>query len=262
MCTIVAIHGRNPSYPLIVAANRDEFYARAASAPRPVGDDPRIVAGVDLAKGGSWMGANARGLFVALTNQRQHDGADPARASRGEVVMDALAMESVEAVDDLLGAIDGREYNGFNLMYGDADGLRVAYARSDRAAIEVEALAPGVWVLPNDRIGSPDFPKTARAHALVAPIAEAPWPAVRDGLQRLLADHSRPPLEAVPPPPHGSVFTRETLHAIQQICVHTPVYGTKSATLLALSPGRVEHYLYAEGPPCQSTFEPVRALSR
>ncbi len=259
MCTIVAIKSEGS---LVVAANRDELYARRATPPRRLDGEPVIAAGLDLEKGGSWMGANAAGLFVALTNQRQHGGADPRRASRGEVVLEALARTEVAAVDDLLASLDGRDYNGFNLLYGDAAHLRVAYARADRAPIEVEALGDGVWVLPNDRIGSPEFPKTRRAHALVAPHAEDDWPALRAVLPEVLADHARPPLEAVPQPPAGSMFTREMLHAIQAICVHTPVYGTRSATLLELSPGRVEHYLHADGPPCQAPFEDVTELLR
>lgn len=262
MCTIVAIRADTPGAPLVVAANRDEYYARATAPPRRLADDPAVVAGVDLERGGTWMGANADGMFVALTNQRQHDGADPRRASRGEVVLEALRQRDVASVDALLGALDAREYNGFNLMYGDATALRVAYARADRPDVEVEALGAGVWVLPNDRIGSADFPKAGRAHALVDPHAAAPWPDLAEHLRGALADHDRPPLDRVPPPPSGSMFSREALWAIQSICVHTPVYGTRSATLLALSPGRVEHYLYADGPPCQAAFEDVTELLR
>lgn len=259
MCTIVAI--RAPG-SLVVAANRDELYARRTASPRRVGADPIAVAGLDLEKGGSWMGANEAGIFVALTNQRQHEGIDADRASRGEVVLDALALDEVEAIDDLLATLDARDYNGFNLLYGDAGALRVAYARRDRAAVEIEPLDDGVWVLPNDRIGSPDFPKTRRAHALVDPVAAEGWPSLRERLPAALADHARPALEEVPPPPAGSTFSREMLQSIQAICVHTPIYGTRSATLLALSPGRVEHYLYADGPPCTARFADVTELLR
>ncbi|MCA9610109.1 MAG: NRDE family protein [Myxococcales bacterium] len=257
MCTIVAIKA---AASLVVAANRDEFYARAATAPRRLRHDPVVVAGVDVESGGTWMGANEAGLFVALTNQRQYEGADPARASRGPLVLDALARTEVAAIDALLEATDARDYNGFNLLYGDARELRVAYARHDRAEISVERLDDGVWVLPNDRIGSPEFPKSGRAHALVDPHAREGWSTLRTRLPEALADHDRPPLEALPTPPPGSIFTREMLQAIQSICVHTPVYGTRSATLLELSPGRVEHYLYADGPPCEATFEDVTEL--
>lgn len=262
MCTIVAIKGRHPRFGLVVAANRDEFYARAATGPRVVHEAPRAVAGVDVKSGGTWMGANARGVFVALTNQRQYAGADPTKASRGEVVLDALAHDSVEGVDALLEALDARDFNSFNLFYGDADTLRVAYARHDRRHVEVETLDDGLWVLPNDRIGSPDFPKTRRALALVEPVAAAPWETLRDGLVQALGDHEMPPIDAVPEPPEGARFDHGTLRRLQALCIHTPIYGTRSATILALEPGRVAHYLFADGAPCRTAFADVTELSR
>ena len=262
MCTVVAIKRAGSECPLVVAANRDEFYARASTPVRRVAESPAVVAGVDLVKGGTWMGASARGIFVALTNQRQHEGADGAKASRGEVVMDALSMPDVEAIDELLRGVDARAYNGFNLLYGDAASLRVAYGRADRAAIEIEALEDGIWVLPNDRLGSPDFPKAERARELVEPLVERPFSELATGLHGALADHERPPLEEIPPPPPGSLFTRETLRVLQSICVHTPVYGTRSSTLLALRHGSVHYYGYADGPPCEVAFRDETELLR
>ena len=257
MCTLVAI--QRPDRPLVVAANRDEFYDRAASGPRIVHAHPRAVAGVDLARGGTWMGANERGLFVAITNQRSFEGADPRLASRGAVVLEALREESVAGIDRLLGALDPADYNGFNLLYGDASALRVAYARPEQTEIEIEALGPGVWVLPNDRIGSADFPKTERVHALVAPWLDADAP-LEEALTRVLADHELPPLERIPPPPAGSRFDHAILQRLQAICIHTPVYGTRSAAVLTLEPGRVARYLHAEGPPCTTPFVDVTSL--
>lgn len=262
MCTIVAIKGRHLEFPLLVAANRDEFYTRPTEGPRRVHEDPRAVAGLDGFKGGTWMGANARGIFVALTNQRQYRGADPTRSSRGAIVLAALAEREVEGVDALLESIDARDYNGFNLLYGDATTLRVAYARPERAAIETQTLEDGIWVLPNDRIGSPEFPKARRARALAEPLVSGGWPELALDARRLLRDHEVPPLADVPEPPAGSLFTHAMARTLQSICVHTPVYGTRSSTLLALSPRRVEHYLYADGPPCQSDFRDVTELLR
>lgn len=262
MCTVVAIKARHAEIPLVVAANRDEFYARPTRAPARVHEEPIAVAGIDVQKGGTWMGANALGVFVALTNQRQYEGADDSLSSRGQIVLDALAETDVEGIDAILESLDGRDYNGFNLLYGDATTLRVAYARSELARVEIEDLADGVWVLPNDRIGSPEFPKARRAQQLVEPILETGWPALAGDVRRLLADHERPPIERVPAPPPGSVFTHEIVHLLQSICVHTPVYGTRSSTLLALSPGAVEHYLYADGPPCEAPFADITELLR
>lgn len=294
MCTIIAIKGRHPRFPLVVAANRDEFYARPSTAPQLVHDAPRALAGVDLVKGGSWMGANEHGLFVAVTNQRSSQGADPRLSSRGEVVLEALRRRSVREIVTLLEGLDAREYNAFNLMFGDADALYVGYAR-DARAIELEPLGDGLSVLANDRMGSPEFPKSERALALAAPLADAPWETLRAGLARALGDHEKPPLERIPEPApegrfdHGAKrsdgaptpaspadeperrrrsavtqrsepMNRELLRELQALCIHTPIYGTKSATVLALEPGRVAHYLFADGPPCTTPFADVSAL--
>lgn len=258
MCTLVAIRGRHPRLPLIVAANRDEYYARPAASPRVVREGPRVVAGVDLEKGGTWMGANERGLFVALTNQRSHEPAPRRPASRGGVVLDALSQADVDGVDALLGRLDPSAYDGFNLMYGDAATLAVAYARPDRSTIERVRLGDGVWVLPNDVLGSSEFPKTERIAALAEPLLGLGWPELAAGLARALGDHEKH--ASLPAPPPGSRFHPALLHELSAICVHTPVYGTRSAAIVALEPGRVAHYLFADGPPCRTPFEDVTSL--
>ena len=260
MCTITAIFGRHPRYPLVVAANRDEVYARPASAPSVVAESPRVVAGLDGIAGGTWMGANECGLFVGLTNQRSYEGADGSRLSRGEVVLEALEQEDPESVDALLESLDARDYNGFNLLYGDARRLRVAYARPERRRVEVEALSPGVWVLANDRIGSPDFPKADRARGLLEPLVEAEDEALVPALRALLADHHRPDPSLLPREGAAHGYDPELLGLLQALCVHTPFYGTRSATVLLLSEGAVERYLYADGPPCQRPFDDLTAL--
>lgn len=262
MCTIVAIKGLHPDYGLVLAANRDEFHARPARPPEVTHASPRVVAGVDVPSGGTWLGANEHGVFVALTNQRQYEGADDTLASRGPVVSSALAAGRLEAVDAFVEGLDARRYNSFNLFWGDASTLRVGYARRAHAAVSVETLGDGVWVLPNDRIGSAEFPKTHRAIALTDPFVTAPWPRLAEGLAAMLGDHEEPPLEAVPAPPADAVFDHATLRRLQALCVHLPVYGTRSATLLALAPGRVAHHLFADGPPCVTPFEDQMELYR
>jgi uncharacterized protein with NRDE domain len=253
MCTLIAIKGLNPRYPLVIAANRDELYARPTEAPRVLRERPRALAGVDVEKGGTWLGANEHGVFVGLTNQRTHEAAAPRPASRGRVVLEALAAREASAIDALLDELDPSLFEGFNLMYGDARTLSVAYARPERAEIERVALKEGVWALANDVLGSPEFPKTARAVELVAPHAAArEWAPLAGALTQALGDHDLP--ASLPDPPAGSRFDRALLGALQALCIHTPHYGTRSATVLALEPGRVARYLHADGAPCRAPF--------
>src|SRR5207244_13127111 len=55
--------------PLIVAANREESYARGGTPPQLLVGTCQAVAGIDPIAGGSWLGVNQRGVLVAVTNR-------------------------------------------------------------------------------------------------------------------------------------------------------------------------------------------------
>ena len=81
-------------------------------------------------------------------------------------MLDALRLGQRDAITRLVQGLDGRDYNAFNLMWGDAEELFVAYAREGRAALEIEAVPAGVHVLPNDRLDCAGLPQGgARAGA-------------------------------------------------------------------------------------------------
>jgi uncharacterized protein with NRDE domain len=260
MCTIVALHGLRKDLPLVIAANRDEVYARPSIGPQLLSEHPRVVGGRDARAGGTWMGVTEKRLVVAVTNQRTLTPPAQDRRSRGALVMEALEAGSVAAVDALLRKEDARSFNPFNLIFGDGEQLRVAYARENDPDIAIETLEPGLWVLANDRIGAPEYPKTQRAQDLVKPAVDRPWPELEAALRTMLADHTLPPLEAVPEPNPPSRFTHAFLRELQALCIHTEFYGTRSASIVALAPDRVAHYLFADGPPCTTPFENVTPL--
>lgn len=267
MCTIIALHKVHPDYPLIIAANRDEYYARPTREPQVLAAGPPVVVGGwDERGGGTWMGVTAAGFFAGLTNQRASGvpaGATAAPRSRGEVVMAVLRLGSVAAADDYLRTLDPGDYNSFNLLYGDARELRVAYGRRAATAVEVAdlSLTPGVLVLANDRLGSAQFPKAARAQARAAALltAEPPtFPRLAEKLRRILASHRLPP--RAPRGPDASALPEPVQRQLQALCVHLPLYGTRSASVLALQPGRLAHYLHSAGPPCRARLVPQTAL--
>jgi uncharacterized protein with NRDE domain len=260
MCTIVAVNRIHPEFPVIIAANRDELYERPSSGPRLLSRHPRSIGGLDLREEGTWLGANERGLFVGVTNQRTHRLPDPSLRSRGQVVRQLLRAGSAIEVRERLIAIDPAAYNPFNLMFGDAEGLYVAYARPARSRASVEPLERGIYVLPNDRLDSPDFPRASRARRLVEEICEQPWPALANSLAEVLGDHHLPPIDEIAEPPADSIFSRRQLHRLQSICIHADGYGTCSATMIALAVDSVGHYLFADGPPCTTSFRDVTSL--
>lgn len=260
MCTVLFLYKIHPQYPLILAANRDEFLERRASGPQVLSRCPRSVGGLDLQEKGTWLGANEQGFAVGLTNQRTYRLPDRALQSRGQLVRDLLQASSVEEIRDRLPNIDPSRYNPFNLFFGDAENLLVAYARPNQTGVFATVLEPGVYGLSNGRIGSPEFPKAVRVQERARRVVALPWKQLRDALIEILSDHYRPPLETLPEPPAHSIFTRSWLHHLQAVCIHGNDYGTCSATLIALSKNSVVHYLFAPGPPCRTPFEDVTKL--
>lgn len=206
------------------------------------------------------MGVSDRGLFVGLTNQRGSQLLGPAPRSRGEVVRQALQAGSVEAIERYLDTLAPADYLPFNLLYGDAQVLRVAYCRASEARVRREEVPAGLHVLPNDVLDSPALPKVERARRLAAEHVRRPWPELADKLQEILADHELPAEARLPSPPPGLEGSAELARQLQALCIHTPAYGTRSSALLALAPGRLAHLLASEQPPCFRSFHNLTGL--
>lgn len=221
MCLILLAWRAHPDYPLVVAANRDEFFSRRTAAADFWEDAPNVLAGRDLEAGGTWLGVTRNGRFAALTNYR-----DPARntmgaPSRGELVRRFLI--GGQSAEDYLSELEScaDRYNGFNLIFGDPDGL---WCFSNCGEGE-QALAPGVYGLSNHLLDTP-WPKVARGKsalngALQALPNEAP-------LFVLLRDDSIAPDDALP----RTGVSLEWERLLSAAFVRSPQYGTRSATVL------------------------------
>jgi uncharacterized protein with NRDE domain len=221
MCLILVAWRVHPDYPLVVAANRDEYFARPT---RPAGfwpEMPEILAGRDLEAGGTWMGIGRGGRFAALTNFRDPSRHETAKVSRGGAVVDFLADRRPPG--PWLDALAGRacDYNGFNLLAGNGDELWWF----SNVTGESRPLAPGVYGISNHLLDTP-WPKLVAAKsALSASLAELP----DDGrLFRLLRDDTVHPDEALPRT--GVSLAWERL--LSSAFVSGPGYGTRSSTVL------------------------------
>jgi uncharacterized protein with NRDE domain len=163
MCLIVLAWQVHPEYPLVVAANRDEFFARPSAPAGFWPERPEILAGRDLEAGGTWLGVNRCGRFAALTNYREGGQQRPEAPSRGALATDFLTQQSdpQRYLDDL--AKRGAEYNGFNLFVGDCRRLGY-YANRGRGPRWLE---PGIYGLSNHLLDTP-WPKLAAAKTAFA----------------------------------------------------------------------------------------------
>lgn len=163
MCLIVLGWRAHPDFPLVVAANRDEFHARPAAAAQFWSDRPEILAGRDLEARGTWMGISRNGRFAAVTNYR---GAREPRAieSRGALVTRFLQESS--SPGDSMKKINGSQYSGFNLLADDGKEL---WWMSNRDGTP-RKLEPGVYGLGNLLLESPDVePAKQRFRSAIDP---------------------------------------------------------------------------------------------
>ncbi len=171
MCLIAFAWQQHPEYPLIVAANRDEFFVRPARPARWWEHNGRpIFAGQDEQAGGTWMGVSADGRFAALTNHRDPASVRSNAPSRGALVPHFLAAsgQTGDAFQEL--QQNARHFNGFNLIGFDGKTLGTLESREGRQAI----LPPGIYALSNASLDAP-WPKQQRARAaLSAALARAP----------------------------------------------------------------------------------------
>lgn len=227
MCLILLAWQAHPRYPLVLAANRDEFFARPSAGAAFWEDAPHVLAGRDLQGGGTWLGVTRQGRFAALTNYR-----DPAQVradapSRGELVSRFLrGDESPDAYALWLAAAAPR-YNGFNLLYGTLSGPQRSLRYFSNCGDAGRVLEPGIYGLSNHLLDTP-WPKVARgkselARALAALPEEAPLLALlrQDGIAR---DEELP----------RTGVSLEWERLLSAAFVRSPDYGTRSSTLLIL----------------------------
>ncbi len=146
MCLILVAWRVHEAYPLVVAANRDEFHGRPAARAAFWDDKPDVLGGRDLQARGTWMGVSRGGRFAAVTNYR--GGTEPGAAeSRG-----ALVTRYLEGVDVPRLAERKSEYSGFSLLATDGAELWWLSNRDGAA----RCLEPGWYGLGNLLLDSPD----------------------------------------------------------------------------------------------------------
>jgi len=176
MCLILIGWQSHPDFPLVIAANRDEFYARRTRPAAWWGQSVSLLAGRDEEAGGTWLGINRRGRVALLTNVRAPQERNARAPSRGLLVLAALQTASPLGQWVKEGARAAQSFNGFNLLIGEplpvpARGIDAQLLctsnRGPGAPEEARALAPGIYGLSNALLDTP-WPKVTRAVAAFA----------------------------------------------------------------------------------------------
>ena len=152
MCLILFAYQPHAQRRLVVAANRDEFFARPTLGAHwwDGGPDHRgrgIYGGRDLEAQGAWLAVSAEGRMAAVTNWTEDRNAPKAPGSRGDLAYRFLSADV--AAGDFVAAIDGSLYAGFNFIAYDGEELVYTSNRTG----EVRVLEAGVYGLTNTRLG-------------------------------------------------------------------------------------------------------------
>jgi uncharacterized protein with NRDE domain len=224
MCSIFLASDAHPKYRLILAANRDEFYERPTASAHFWHDAPEILAGRDLVYKGTWLGVTRSGRFSAVTNYRDPRAAT-GNLSRGNLVGDFLrgtetSLEYLQKVQE-----NARNYSGFNLLVGEPDS-EIGYF-SNRGD-DIKILDKGVYGLSNELLDTP-WRKVRRGKTALSNLIEKEDFSV-ESLFEILVDATKAADEDLPDT--GIGLERERL--LSSIFIETPIYGTRSATVLLI----------------------------
>lgn len=222
MCLIFLSLKQHPTYKLIIAANRDEFYNRQTATADFWKDHPNIIGGRDIEANGTWMGMTTSGMISMLTNYRDPKNINPKAPSRGQLVSDYLEQNS--APEEYLKQIEpkARAYNGFNILVGNQDEF---------------------YYLSNYKTGITRV--TNGLHGLSNHLLETPWPKVKIGKQKLgllqkasdisseqlfefLYDGERAADDQLPDT--GIGLERE--RALSSMFIKSPGYGSRCSTII------------------------------
>lgn len=229
MCLIAWDWQPASDLPLLLLANRDEFYARNA-LPLHWWPGNTVLAGRDLQGGGTWLGLGRNGRLAALTNHRLPT---PARAnvpSRGELVTRFLLDEGDAAhyLQQLLPRAG--DYNPFNLLVFDGVQLLGLESRTGT----VLSLPPGIGGVSNA-----DF--------------QTPWPKLerlKQGLQTQVNRQSLSTPELLPllqdrtlapdaQLPHTGI-PHAMERALSAAFIATPAYGTRACSVVKIHRNHAE----------------------
>lgn len=229
MCLIAWNWQPGTDTPLVLLANRDEFFARPTRVMQ-WWDGANILAGQDLRAGGTWLGLSRSGRFAALTNYRDPANVRADAPSRGRLVSDFLQAD-MSATDYLTALAPlAHRYNPFNLLVladGQFMGFESRHAR-------VFAVPPGVGAVSNADFNAP-WPKLLRIKGDLA-IFATQGAAKPDALFEILKNSQLAPSTELPQT--GIPLVME--QSLSAIFINMPGYGTRASTLVRQTPTRWE----------------------
>ncbi len=226
MCILFIARDQRKDFPLIIAANRDEFHARPTKGSHIWSSHPPIFAGKDLKAGGTWMGVTRSGRIAALTNIRQPAREREDARTRGELVVNYLTYK--EGNPQFHQALKRRrdKYNGFNLLHGTWRDLKVYNNETD----SLSSVSPGIHGLSNGAFNDP-WPKVSRGVSALSQYCSDSDTLSEDALFSLLKDKTEAPESALP----DTGISKDWEKRLSPIFIQSEEYGTRASTLLLVN---------------------------
>jgi uncharacterized protein with NRDE domain len=229
MCLVALAIDENRRFPLVIAANRDEFFDRPASRLAwwtPDEGGPEILAGRDLSAGGTWMGLTAAGRLALVTNVRRIVEPDPEAPSRGGIVPAWLRTELRPDQFWMQTSLSG--YMPFNLIAADFRRGDCFWASNEQAV--PRRMERGIFGLSNAALDTP-WPKVVALKQRLAEALESDSvDALSNRLFAALADRAPAPENELP----STGIGRERELVLSPAFIRTPDarYGTRCSTVI------------------------------
>ncbi len=222
MCLIFISINDHPKYKLIVAANRDEFYARNTAAVSVWLDHPDVIGGRDLEAQGTWMAMTKGGKIGMVTNYRDLKNLKLNAPTRGLLVTDFLfngykAEPYLKDVD-----LKASQYNGFSLLVGSIDELYY-YSNYQSRIIK---LTQGFYGLSNHLLDTP-WPKVKRGKEKMASVLTS-HDFGSSALFEVLRDEKIAPDNQLP----NTGLDIERERAVSAMFIKSPNYGSRCSTVV------------------------------
>lgn len=222
MCLILFSYHSHPKYKLVVAANRDEFYARDTKPADYWDDQKSILAGQDLEAGGTWMGVATTGRLSMLTNFRDPNNIKSNAPSRGQLVLDFLndSITGEEYLSNI--SQNGAAYNGFNLITGTFDDLHY-YGNYQQGVMQIP---PGIHGLSNALLNT-EWPKTVKGKKKLTKIIQQ-----QDLRAENLFDALYDDIKAADGELPSTGVSQEMESMLSPMFIKSPNYGSRCSTVI------------------------------
>lgn len=252
MCILFIAVNQHKDYPLIIAANRDEFFAREATPASYWSTDPEILAGRDVQTGGSWFGINRSGRIAAVTNLRAPELVRSDAMSRGGLVSRYLRGQERHLSFQNFIETSAEAYNPFNMLFGTLSDLHVF----NSVEHQVMPLDDGFHCVCNGFLED-RWPKMDRGVEMVQEYIRSEKSVAPDALMNIMRDEALASMEQLP----DTGIDIESEKRLSSIFIPPiewgeRVYGTRSTTILLAGQEAVnfvefEHTTEGETLPCR-----------